>query len=235
MGVLLYSQSSRQYSTRTCETSEYFIRVFWDVTLCHCMSSLWHFEELHYLHLLDQACQEEYLTPNVKMSRFFKMLGTTRQIKWCHVPKDFDLQQHCFENPIHCVQILNWTKQGCFPEPGLQICTYVRNITFEIWSVSAWWVLRLQSSWMWCVVWYAVVASFPLLMPGTILPHTQPNLKYSTVPAFARKEWGKLKVPYITVGRDWNLGTLVHKVTPCCSVSPEDGKLQFVQNNAKLA
>jgi len=119
MGVLLYSQSSRQYRTRTCETSECFIQVIWDVTLCHCMSSLWRFEGLQCLHLLDQACQEECLTPNVKTPRFFKMLGTTRQIHgvtfqgnyspntWCHVPKDFDLQQHCCENLKHCVQILN--------------------------------------------------------------------------------------------------------------------------------
>jgi len=44
----------------------------------------------------------------------------------------------------------------------------------------------------------------------------QPNSKYCTVPAFARREWGTLKVPCVMLGQNWNLGLLEHKVPPCC-------------------
>ena len=189
------------------------IQVFWNVTLYYCASSLWHFKGLQCLHLLSEACHEEYLTQTVKTRRYFKMLGTTCQITWYHIPQDSDLQQHTTVNPRRCVQILNWTKQGSFPEHGLQVCTHKKHH-------SKFGASRL-----------GIETTVFLVMRGLVHSSCQFSL------ADTRYHFYQLRQIWITLlsqnlqggieenqkylasrGCDLNLGSLEHKVPPCCGV-----------------
>jgi hypothetical protein len=71
------------------------MQVFWGMTLCHWVSSLWCFEGLQCLHLQGQG--DCFLTLKMKALPSFGTPGSAHPVIQCHTPEDLNFQQHLCE------------------------------------------------------------------------------------------------------------------------------------------
>jgi len=70
------------------------IQVFWDVTLCHWISSSWCFEQSQCLHVQGLAVQEACLTLKTKKPLIFQNIGKCSCSDMIHIPHTLNLLQH---------------------------------------------------------------------------------------------------------------------------------------------